>query len=647
MSFIRSIAGIAATVLLVGLVSIPVPAAAAPLRTEELRLDTGSGADAAEIDVTVYLPGAATESEPAAAVIVAHGYGGSKEGSRTRATALARQGYVAVAYTARGFGDSTGDISFNHPDREIADARALIDLLAERPEVRQDAPGDPRVGFYGGSYGGSVGLLTAGYDDRVDAVWAGNTWSSLVSVLFPNAAGAPAAATLGSGAGVDDDGVFKKLWAASFFESGAVIDPEGGGEDADTGGGAEQDGCGRIRPEYCAAYEEVARTGRLSAEMRELLAASSPAAVLDQITAPTLLTQGQDDTLFPLWEADANARGIAANGTPVKIVWYTGGHGPRGPREEFQQRSELIKQWFDFYLNDTGPEPERSFGYYTTVEGEGEVEAESENGARPGPAATELESVEQYPGLDGSDPARLEVSIAGPVQKVLNPEGGTPTAVSTIPRGATTPDGGRRAVSTDIPGQTATFASAEFSEPMEIIGSPVASVRVASPTGEAVLFGKLFDVDPDGEPSLIQGLVAPLRLTGLPASLDQGDPVQITLPAITHTIEAGHQLQLALASTDAGYATPAESVVYEVALDGETGVLSIPDVTGESTAPPAASPVNEEQEPGSGPPRLFVLLAIAALALVLVAGLALAAARRRRRAAVEPDYRSDRYASRR
>src|SRR6201999_66632 len=60
--------------------------------------------------------------------------------------------------------------------------------------------------------------------------------------------------------------------------------------------------------------------------MLALLQASSPATVLSKITAPTLLSQGEDDSLFTLAQADANARGIAATGTPVRVIWRAGGH---------------------------------------------------------------------------------------------------------------------------------------------------------------------------------------------------------------------------------------------------------------------------------------------------------------------------------
>src|SRR5206468_12034918 len=123
--------------------------------------------DPVTIDATLYLPDGAG---PAPAVLLAHGFGGSKADLDEDARLLAHDGYVALAYSARGFGASGGLVHVDAPDFEVADARKLLDVLAARPEVLKDAPGDPRVGVVGGSYGGALALLLAGYDHRVDAI---------------------------------------------------------------------------------------------------------------------------------------------------------------------------------------------------------------------------------------------------------------------------------------------------------------------------------------------------------------------------------------------------------------------------------------------------------------------------------------------
>ncbi len=117
--------------------------------------------------------------------------------------------------------------------------------------------------------------------------------------------------------------------------------------------------CGRFAPDLCAAYQQAAATGTPSASTLALLRASSPATVLDRITAPTLLVQGEADSLFPLSEGDANARGIAGHGTPVKVVWYGGGHD--GGLDETDRLRGLVLEWFGRYLKRDGTAPDTRF----------------------------------------------------------------------------------------------------------------------------------------------------------------------------------------------------------------------------------------------------------------------------------------------
>ena len=55
---------------------------------------------------------------------------------------LARRGYAVLTWSARGFGQSGGQITLDSPDYDVKDVRQLIDWLARRPEVRLDRPGE-------------------------------------------------------------------------------------------------------------------------------------------------------------------------------------------------------------------------------------------------------------------------------------------------------------------------------------------------------------------------------------------------------------------------------------------------------------------------------------------------------------------------
>src|SRR6202012_4520712 len=51
------------------------------------------------------------------------------------------------------------------------------------PVVQLAAPGSPRMGMVGGSYGGGIQLVTAATDCRVDAIVPTIAWNSLLTSL--------------------------------------------------------------------------------------------------------------------------------------------------------------------------------------------------------------------------------------------------------------------------------------------------------------------------------------------------------------------------------------------------------------------------------------------------------------------------------
>ncbi|MDT0305846.1 alpha/beta fold hydrolase [Streptomyces sp. DSM 44917] len=534
----------AAALLVLAAVLLPLAARGeeAPTRREEhvLRLPESPGSrETVSIDTTFVTAG--DPGRPRPAVLLAHGMGGSKADLADDADRLARAGYAVLTWSARGFGASGGRIGLNDPDREVADVSRLIDWLARRPEVQLDAEGDPRVGISGSSYGGAVALLAAGHDPRVDALAPRITYWDLSEALFPG-------------------GVFKRLWAGLLFTTGST-DLSGGSADAS--------GCGRFTPELCALYERVATSGEPDEEARRLLAERSPAAVADRIAVPTLILQGQHDSLFPLGHADAMARAIEANGAPVAVDWLWAGHD--GGLPEDGRAADRVTAWFDRHLagrEDAGTGP--AFRV-TRISG-----FDSANGATLLRGA----SGDAYPGLDGG--ARETVPLGGQSQTFVNPPGGAPPALSAVPGLGALSEAAALGfgLSLDIPGQHAAFDSAPLAEPLRVTGSPRVRVTLASDSPSAVVFAKLYDIAPDGERRILPaGLVTPLRVEG--TNVPGGRTVEIRLPAVDHPFEAGHRMRLVLSSTDLGYASPAEPATLTAALTGPG--LTVPTAPGVHT----------------------------------------------------------------
>lgn len=527
----RLVAAASAVVVLAGAGTWTAAASGGPPPVH--RTDQVMAVDGVRLDTSYFTP-PGTGRHPA--VLLAHGFGGSKDDMRGQAEDLARDGYAVLTWSARGFGRSTGKIGLNDPEDEVADVSRLIDWLAKQPQVQLDRPGDPRVGVAGGSYGGAISLLAAGYDHRVDAIAPAITYWNLADALFPN-------------------GVFKKLWAGVFFNTGG--------------------GCARFEPELCRMYDRVAETGTPDQAARTLLEQRSPSAVAARIKVPTLLMQGQTDSLFTLDQADQAQKAIRAGGAPVDVDWIAGGHD--GGDMETGRVQARVRAWFDRYLKG---DKQASTGPAFRITRTGGVNSND------GTAQLRGASADAYPGL--RDHQRT-VALTGRTQKVANPAGASPPGVSALPGlggsgGLTQLSALGVGISLDFPGQYAKFDSAPLTRDLQITGTPTATVHITSTSDDAVLFGKVYDVGPGGTQQVLPSqLVAPFRVTGAKAGKD----VTVTLPAIDHQVQKGHRLRLVLASTDLGYASPAAPATYTVSLKGALSVPTAPAVTTAAAPLPA------------------------------------------------------------
>nr|WP_235922106.1 alpha/beta fold hydrolase [Lentzea tibetensis] len=569
-----------------------------PVPTRDAVIDVPEGPDSTQtvqIDTTLYLP----QRTPAPAVLLPHGFGGSKNSVKTQAEELARDGFVVLAYSARGFGRSTGQIALNSLDYEVRDAQKLLDWLATRDEVQKDAPGDPRIGVTGASYGGALALLLAGVDQRVDTLVPVITYNDLSQALLPNSAALaqPQGATPSANA-FSDNGVFKRSWAGIFFSAGMtnadtaspageapepgqiddnaqVSTPTQAPQEAGQQGQNRQparptDACGRFRPEVCAAYTEVATTGKASAQTLELLRKSSPVEVADKITKPTMLVQGEQDTLFGLDQADATARQISEAGGQVKVVWYAGGHDGGSPGTQLRKQ---ISDWLSFHLTGKGTDPGTGFEY--AVQG-----AFRTNGT----PSLRTVIAPSYPGLSGgAQTERRDLKLSGRPQLVVNPAGGNPAAVSSLPglgSALSRSSSISSRLSVDLPGQAAVFTSDALDSQMLLTGASSVRLRVANAPNqqspEAVLFVKLYDVSAEGVRTLPGSAVAPIRVA-LPADGNPTD-VSVTLPGAVRPVESEHRLAVVVSTTDQAFQNATAPAAYQVSLAADT--ISVPVVPG-------------------------------------------------------------------
>jgi ABC-2 type transport system ATP-binding protein len=476
------------------------------------------------IDTSIYLP----KKTPAPAILLAHGFGGSKDSVATEAQAFQKRGYVVMTWTARGFGKSTGQISMNSLSAEIADVQQLISTLGKRKDVLQDRTGDPVVGIAGGSYGGAAALLTASQDKRIDAVVADITWNDLSQALFPQ-----------SSSDLAEAGPFKKIWTGTFFAL-ATLQSAYLGE------------CGALTNEWCSAYKSAVTNGQPSAAERKLLRSVSPVSFLSSIKAPTLLSQGQADSLFPLNESSQTAAVLKKNGVPLSMIWHAAGHD--GGADEKKYLQEQYSRWFDKHLL----KQEIDFPLFQFTKTNGSISLQDSTAIPKSFTATRLPfeaEMKKLPLL--AQPAAMSY-----------PVGGIPSAISSLPGigsagslAATVASSFAGFSPAFVPGQSGFLDSAVLQEPISVTGSSRIKVRVTSTTGEATLFFSLVTKSPSGAISQPNGIVAPIRLTNIPA---EGRDITVTLPAVILDAAIGDTVAIGISSTDQGYELPKSPAFYSV-----------------------------------------------------------------------------------
>ena len=533
----------------------------------------------ATIDTRLYVPSNATAGTPQPAILITHGFGLSKSAPEVvaNATFLARHGYVVLTYTAQGFGASSGCVTLQSRTYDVKDAKQLITkVLDPRKDVLHDANGSV-VGMVGGSYGGGIQANVAENDPRIHAISPGRTWNTLQYSLNPNNRIVPGDPT-GFTHELNKQGVFKAQWTSLFFASGNG-NPIGGippGLPPQPAGGCPQDKlasgdpttvaglpCLGFYAQVCLTYAGITATGDANDADRALLADSSATTQIAKLRIPVLLVQGEADTLFNVNDAVSTYTALRRNGVPVKMIWNSGGHGGydslpgecdvygrgtggadfRGLDDCYLTLRTLA--FFDEALRGIA-DPSPGFTFYRDwVKYAGTGANDEQYGAAPAfplPPSTTFT-------LSGSNALVTTGPTAGSVT-FLNPPGGVPPAYSETSN-FTGPASNPRVPlpPTEQPGQSVSFTSPPFAADLDSVGIPSARLRMshAATPRDLIFFGKVFDVAPDGSATLIERLIAPVRV---PAG-DVTAPVDFKLIGFAHRFAKGHSVRLTLASTDA------------------------------------------------------------------------------------------------
>jgi predicted acyl esterase len=490
---------LATTAIVAGSLAYGAPAAADAVAETDVRVESSDGR---YIAATVYEP-AEPHADGHPAVVMTHGYGGTRSGLSGRATRYAANGYVALAYDSRGFGESEGTSSFNGP-QEVTDARRLIDWLADRDTVYLDDDGDPRVGMDGGSYGGGIQLNVAAADDRLAAIIPRITWHDLNQAAAPN-------------------GVIKATWDAVILAAGAPAGYRRGNRPTLAG----------PDPRIYEFVLEAAATNEVPERAREYFRKRSKALTdLEDIDVPTLLPQSWTDNLLPPNQALSTFEGQLELGRETALVLFPGGghdeaSAPSGAATFLE---EVSLAWLDRHVHPRREADAVAPVAYHVAQPDRDdrvsVEAPMRTAATFPPETTTRRT--------------LDIGAASPTDRVplVN------TAVPTSFRGPTgslvgSPSG-------DAPGSAVSF---DFTAagPLEVVGRPDLRLPVEAVGGTAHLF-VTFEHVADGTGAVINEQVT---ATSVPA----GDvkTVELECIAIQRRLAEGERLRVTVSTTDNGY----------------------------------------------------------------------------------------------
>jgi pimeloyl-ACP methyl ester carboxylesterase len=256
-----------------------------------------------KICYSLFKPASANATHRVPIIFHSHGWGGSRTKTASSFQAWLDAGFGVLSFDQRGFGEDGGKARIENPDYEGKDVEALVALVATLSWVQLDAPGDPRIGAIGGSYGGGyqfVGAFRELMDKNksvFDALAPEITWWDLKESLAPSE-------------------LVRTEWVAALSAAGAQSLPN----------------------EALAGLAYGVATGdwpkgqnAAAPDLNAFFAKNGPAwhvAHGRRLNIPVLFGQGETDNLFPLTQGIKNFQRALTDSARAKSIFvgYNGGH---------------------------------------------------------------------------------------------------------------------------------------------------------------------------------------------------------------------------------------------------------------------------------------------------------------------------------
>jgi ABC-2 type transport system ATP-binding protein len=507
-----------------------------------------SAVDCTFLDVTVEIPaGAPVDGHTLVAVL--HGWGGSKTAFGYISDPLLKQGHAILRYSARGFGESYGQVNLSDVHLELQDLRSMIGQVVDNPEL---ALNPDRVGITGISYGGGQTWLSlmhplfqspAGKAVRIRSVVPIVPWTDLLYSLMPNGrpedstqpAGSPKLSFINglyaSGLRRPDEG--PQPWYPNYPDYLIVwhawlntMEPN------------------RFDPVYRRIVDGVA--GYRSIWWRQDFWSSAATNMV-----PVFQIQGLTDDLFPLPEAKRMLDRLRPGGYPIASYFGDIGH-PRASNKSGERdyvigvdesNPGLIGKWFAYYLKDSGTAPELNI--------KAAITRPRDQPFDPGPA--NFITADSVEGLANQPPATWNFTdtavLANPVTDPYRGFCWDPLLMELDPPSP---------LKSCLPPYAPAPAPAPFDTPYKVVvtgsliiaGQPQVMLTATTTSPRVQLDIRLIDVAPDG--------VTKNLITRGTFILEQIGTAVVTIPTYGNVWEVmdGHTLQLEITNLDSPYISP-------------------------------------------------------------------------------------------
>lgn len=480
-----------------------------------------------DASVTVPLHGA----PPYPAIILNHGFGGSRTSDGGTVRRLADAGYIVLRWSQRGFGETGGEVDLmgEKERQDLLDAVNWLNDPANVPEIWVD-----HIGQTGASYGASYAMALASLDHpavRAIAPLAGP--SDFYTAMVPNdvpkltIAGATYALALPTNKLSEE---FHRIIAAMVTGVGMGY-----------------------------AREQL----RLRTEINRL----------DNIRTPMYFANGWNDSYFDAEQWLQIAPALQANGVPFWMYFGGIGHPPADPETGSPEALHIIFDrlipFFDRFVK----------GEQNGFEATPRIETANTHWS----GSVWDGTTRTVNGLSFGAPIRKHLCVGAPVGTIQDEPCTAPGVAALTNTWATTHPGGeylaryffdpyvRDATGmslpegrTPTPADTAVFQSAPLTEALQLTGTPRFGIDVLGATAGAPDNGPgplqafqldpiVWDLAPDGSRTMITRGAYSENLDA-PAG---PHVAAFNAFGFSHIFEAGHVIQIELSTSDLPYLRPA------------------------------------------------------------------------------------------